>query len=124
FAGFQLTKTKLDQIDFDVQETGEERRGEGYVVDEYVYMKNYKLIPPGALDFVDHLDYLMLVAGRLPAHIPACFSEKFTNVKSVCVRKWVDCVTALDVNHFLRFLKSQRFLRSLSLLSASFGQEF
>ena len=123
FAGFPLTKTKLDQINFDVQETGEERRGEGYVVDEHVYMKNYELIEPGALDFVDRLYYPSLIAARLSAHIPTCFSEKFTNVKSVCVMMWKDYVTAVDVTHFLRFLKSLSFLRSLNLSSVSFDQE-
>ena len=99
FAGFQLTKTMLDQIDFGVQideSTGRER-----VSTEYVYMKNYHLIEPGALQFVRSVNYNRLlnhVTGEFPR-----FSQKFTGIKDV----WATAKVK-DADHFLLFLKSLR----------------
>ena len=56
FAGFQLTKVMLDQIDFGVKVIVSFPRGirsECEVVsNEYVYTRNYHLIEPGAVHFV------------------------------------------------------------------------
>ena len=41
FAGFQLTKTKLQQIDF-----GMPAESNDYLFNEYICMKNYNLIDP------------------------------------------------------------------------------
>ena len=115
YSGFQLTNVNVDQIDFGVQidETGRER-----VSAEYVYMKNYQLIERGALDFVRCVDYTRLLH-HVAGEFPRCFSEKFTDI---------DCIKATaevqDVDQFLWFLKSLRFLRKLELADTSFSQEF
>lgn len=69
FAGFQLTKTTLDQIDFGV--AVENENGEETLSIEYVYLKNYHLIDD-TLDFMDHLDF-----NRLPVEVPNDFFQKF-----------------------------------------------
>ena len=113
FAGFELTKVDVEQIDFGVQiENGEET-----VCNEYVYMKNYHLIESGALHFVDRVNYTDL-SSHVTGEFPRCFTQKFTHVKYVSATAKVQ-----DTDHFLWFLKSLRFLKSLSL-DPELGQEF
>ena len=116
FSGFQLTSTMLKQIDFGVQ-TNESIRRE-YVNMEYVYMKNYHLIEPGALHFVHHVNYSDLLS-YATGEFPLCFSQKFTNIYLVYATAKVQ-----DVDHFLRFLKSLKSLNRLELLKTELGQAF
>ena len=116
FCGFQLAKVGVEQIDFGVQvdeETGAER-----VCNEYVYMKNYHLIEPGALK-VYCIDYTRLMS-NITGEFPRCFSQKFTGIEKVVAKAEVQ-----DVDQFLWFLKSVvRYLKCLELASAAFNQEF
>ena len=116
FSGFQLTNVNVDQIDFGVRVDA--RTGKECVSDEYVYMKNYQLIEPGALDFVRLVDYTRLLS-HVTGEFPRCFFEKFTGIEEVRVTARVQ-----DVDQFLRFLKSLRFLRRLDLANTKFSQEF
>ena len=114
FAGLQLTNVKADQIDFGlkVDEHGE------WVSNEYVYMKNYHLIEPDALDFVWLIDYTQLLS-NVTGEFPRCFSQKFTGIEKVEVHGVVK-----DPDHLLWFLKSLRFLRELELRNVKFSQKF
>ena len=115
FAGFQLTKTMLEQIDFGVQVNA---RGEECVSNEYVYMKNYHLIEPDALHFVYRIDYNGLLS-HSTGEFPCCFSQKFTDIQ------WVEATAKVqDADHFLSFLKSLRSLRRLELTNTGLGQKF
>ena len=114
FAGFQMNKTKLDEIDFDVQVV----KGRETVFNEYVYLKNYQLIDPdGTLDFICFIDYTRLMS-KVPGEIPVCFFKKFIGVYHVRAK----CVQ--DESHFLWFLKSLRSLRKLELDCSGLSQEF
>ena len=108
FSGFQLTNVNVDQIDFDVQVNEESERE--YVSNEYVYMKNYHLIEPGALHFVHHVNYSDLLS-HVTGEFPRCFSQKFTDVHSVYVEGVIE---EPDQLHW--FLKSLRFLRILKFV--------
>ena len=44
FGVFQLAKTQVDEIDFDVRVTNEYGREYEHVSDEFIYMKYYHLI--------------------------------------------------------------------------------
>ena len=115
FAGLQLTKATLDQIDFGAfvnEETGREN-----VFNDRVYMKNYHLIEPGALHFIDRVHYNYLLY-HVNGEFPHCFSQKFTGIKSV------EATVVQDVDHFLWFLRSLRSLRRLKLTLTELGQEF
>ena len=117
FSGFELTKVNVDQIDFGLQV--DESSGEETVYDEYIYLKNYQLIEPGALlPFVHHVDYTRLLS-NVTGEFPRFFPQKFTDVHSVQARSVIK-----DPNQFLRFLKSLRFLRVLDLGHVKLGQEF
>ena len=116
FAGFQLTKTMLDELDFGVQIN---EYGEEHLSDDYVYLKNYHLIEPGALDFITVLNYTGLMS-NVPGEFPICFSKKFTRVKEVIF--YTDEIK--DEKHLLWFLKSLRALRSLVLDCSYLSQEF
>ena len=127
FCGFQLTNVNLDQIDFGVQvdesddEEDEDEDNEGGIerlYNEYVYMKNYHLIEPGALHFVHRIDYTRLLS-NVTGEFPRCFPQKFTDIEEVQVHSVVE-----DSDHLLWFLKSQRFLRSLELEDTKLSQEF
>ena len=115
FAGLQLSKTMLDQIDFGVyvDEFGRERAD-----NEYVYLKNYHLIEPGALQFIEKVDYILLL-NSVTGEFPRCFSQKFTGIEEVHATAKVQ-----DADHFLWFLKSLRCLESLTLESTGLSQEF
>ena len=114
--GFQLTNVNVDQIDFGVQV--DERSGEERVFNEYVYLKNYHLIEPGALHFVDRINYIRLLS-NVAGEIPHCFSQKFTGINKVHATAKVR-----DTNHLLQFLKSLRFLRKLELENTQLSQKF
>ena len=114
FAGLQVTKMNLDQIDLGVQ--GDRR----YQTErkEYIYMKNYHLIEPGALDIVYNVDYTRLLS-HVNGDFPRCFFQKFTGIG------WVEATgNVQDADHFLWFLKSLRSLKSLELANTGLGQEF
>ena len=113
FAGFELTKIKLDEIDFDVQVEEEQE----IVSEEYIYLKNYHLIEPDALRFIKRVDYGRLV--HVTGEFPSCFSKKFTGIEAV--RAETEAVQ--DIRHFCWFLKSLKLLTTLEL-SCSLGQEF
>ena len=112
FAGFQLTKVNVDQIDFGVSEPCKR------VSNEYVYMKNYRLIEPGALPFIHRVDYHLLLS-HVTGEFPRCFSQKFTGIRRVFVKKQVQ-----DERQLLWFLKSLRSLRDLDLQGVRLSQEF
>ena len=118
FAGLQLTNVNVDQIDFGAQvdELGEIRRE--WVSNEYVHMKNYHLIEPGALHFVQRVDYTRLLS-CVTGEFPRCFSQKFTGIDWLQVNGVIE-----DAAHLLWFLKSLRFLRGLVLVDSVFSQEF
>lgn len=111
-SGFRLSKVNVDQIDFGVQ-VGKER-----MCSDYVYMKNYQLIEPGALYFVDRVNYTSLLSG-VTGEFPRCFSQKFTGI---------DCVIATaevqDADQFLWFLKSLKCLKCLELEKTGLSQPF
>ena len=114
FAGLQLTNVKLGQIDFGVQVDGRIER----VSNEYVYMKNYHLIEPGALHFISGVEYPDL-ASNLTGEFPHCFSQKFTGIE------WVSATAEVqDADRFLSFLKSLRSLGRLGLVNTGLSQEF
>ena len=114
FSGFNMTNVNVNQIDFGVQVDEDEER----VCNEYIYMKNYHLIEPGALKFIHKVDYTRLLSSVI-GEFPRCFSQKFTGVESVRVHSVVE-----DADHFLWFLKSLKFLRRLELVNAGLSQEF
>ena len=114
FSGLQLTNMNVDQIDFDVQIAD----GEETMSNECFYMKNYHLIEPGALHFVQHVNYTRLLSG-VTAEFPLCFSRKFTDIESV----WATAKVP-DAHHFLSFLKSLKFLNDLKLEKTELSQEF
>ena len=115
FAGFQLTNVDIDEIDFGVyfDQSGKERMDT-----EYVYMKNYHLIEPNALHFVELVRYNSLMS-YVTEEFPRCFFEKFTGIEEVKVYGVVK-----DPNHLLWFLKSLRFLKIFELESTGLSQEF
>ena len=112
FAGFELTEIKLDQIEIDLQVKPQKE----FVFDECVYTKNYQLIEPGALDFIQTVDYSRLMA-NVPA-IPRCFLKKFT-----CIH-WVKASSVSDPDHLLEFLKSLGSLTRLHLIHSELNQSF
>ena len=116
FAGLQLNNVNVDQIDFGAH--FDERFREDRVHNEYVYMKNYHLIEPGALHFVNQIDYTRLL-NHVTGEFPRCFLLKFTDIGQVLTTAKVQ-----DPDHFLRFLKSLRSLRSLWLDGTRLGQAF
>ena len=117
FCGFLLTNVNVDQIDFEAQVDEDDDEFE-YVHNEYVYMKNYHLIiEPGALDFVQSVDYTRLLS-HVTGEFPHCFFQKFTGIKEVEVQGVVK-----NLDHLLWFLKSLRSLRKLEL-GAELSQKF
>ena len=113
FAGFQLTSTMLEQIDFGMQVHGRER-----VCTESIYMKNYQLIEPGALHYIREVDYTRLLS-HVTGEFPRCFAQKFTGIKVVQVTDRIE-----DADQFFWFLKSLRSLRELILIKTGLNQEF
>ena len=115
FCGLQLANVNMDQIDFCVQldEAGYEE-----VYNEYIYMKNYHLIEPGALLFLQRVDYTSLLS-HVTGEFPRCFSQKFTGIRTVRAKSEVQ-----DAGQFLWFLKSLRLLEVLHLEKTGLRQEF
>ena len=110
FSGFQLAKLDFDQIDLGLQV-------DKWVWNEYVYLKNYHLIEPGALHFINEIDYERLLS-NLSGEIPRCFARKFTDVRTVWVNHEVQ-----DEPQLLLFLKSLRSLGEL-MQNTTLSQEF
>ena len=125
FAGFQLTNTLLDELDFGVElitktsSFGESNEYES-VSDERFYLANYQLIKPGALHFIHRIDYTRLMS-QVPSGqpLPSCFLEKFNGIDVVDVGE-----TVQDESHFLRFLSSLKSLQILRLFAPKLSQEF
>ena len=119
FAGLQLANVNVDLIDFGA-EVLEAFDGDAYerVSNEYIYMKNYHLIMPGAQHFVRRVNYTRLLS-YVTKEFPRCFSQKFTGIRIVRVDGIVK-----DPDHLLWFLKSLRFLDDLVLDSTGLSQEF
>ena len=120
FAGFRLTKTTLDEIgDFEMQVVVNEY-GHDYerVFNEDIYMKNYHLIEPDALEFINELYYNLLRSVE-PGELPDSFFDKFAWVETVHAREAVE-----DARHLRWFLKSLRSLKKLDLRDSQLGQEF
>ena len=115
FSGFQLIKVDVEQIDFGL-EVYDDESDWGY--NEYVYMENYHLIEPGALQFIFRVNYSCLVF-YATGEFPRCFFQKFTGIEHVSTSAKVQ-----DVDHFLWFLKSLRSLKGLELGRTGLGQEF
>ena len=116
FSGFQLTNVNVDLIDFGVHVDINDSE---WVCNEYVYLKNYHLIEPGALSFVLRIDYTSLLRNAA-GEFPSCFSQKFTGIVEVQVHGAV-----ADADHLLWFLKSLKFLRVLGFTGdAKLSQEF
>ena len=118
-AGFQLSKTILEQIDFVVQVVEEEEEPSyEWVYNEYVYMKNYHLIEPGVLHFVRRVNYTRMLR-HVTGEFPRCFSQKFTDIE------WVYATAEVqDADHFLWFLNSLRTLKRIVLEDSELSQEF
>ena len=115
FAGLQLTNMNVDQIDFGVQI---DEYGHNSVCNEYMYMKNYHLIEPGALQFVEVVNYTHLLS-HVTGEFPRCFSQKFTGIEMV----WATAEVP-DAGHLLWFLKSMKSVRTLALEKTGLSQEF
>ena len=81
-------------------------------------MKNYHLIEPGALHFVDQINYTLLLS-NLTGEFPRCFFQKFTDIHWVYTSDKVP-----DVDQLLWFLKSLRFLEGLVLKKTGLSQKF
>ena len=113
FAGLQLTN--VNQIDFGVQVN--EGGHYEWVYNDYIYMKNYHLIKPGALQFIRQVDYTRLMS--VTGEFPRCFFQKFTDIKEVRAMAKVQ-----DPDHLLWFLKSLRSPRRLDLGEEVQSQEF
>lgn len=123
FAGFQLTSTMLDDIDFGVRASAA-RLGSWcnsslqWNSNEYLYLKNYQLIDPDAtLEFINQFNYNFL--GNRIKDIPIDFFRRFTGIEWVGAHGEVQ-----NENHFLWFLKSLRSLRELYLYRSQLAQEF
>ena len=116
FCGLQVANVNVDQIDFGMYVN--EASGRERVCNEYVYLKNYHLIEPGAMHFVYWIDYNRLLS-NVTGEFPLCFSQKFTGIEEVHVDGVVE-----DPDHLLWFLKSLRFLRSLGFKTTKLSQEF
>ena len=97
-----------DEIDFGVHVEEEDDEEREVVCNEYVYMKSYQLIGSGALDFIDTVHYNLLLRSSVSGDLPSCFHQKSTGIKSISAKDTVN-----DADQFLRFLKSQSFLRDL-----------
>ena len=115
FGGLQLANVNVYQIDFGLHF---DRFGGAYVCSEHAYMKNYHLIEPGTLHYLEHVDYTLLLSG-VTGEFPRCFSQKFTGVRRIYASAQVP-----DADQFLLFLKSLRLLRNLYLEKTGLGQEF
>lgn len=114
FAGFRLTKSTLELMDFGVEEHETYER----VFSEHLYMKNRQLIDPDVnLDFVLSFNYsrLMHVAG---GEIPSWFFQRFANIQGIEASRPVR-----DLDHFGWFLSSSRTLH-LQLDRAWLDQDF
>ena len=128
FSGFQLINVtnviNVNQIDFGMRiietEPVDEDDESAYewVDNEYVYLKNYDLIEPGALHFIDDVKYNYLLS-CMTGELPLCFFQKFTGIEEVQVTDEVK-----EEAHLLWFLKSLRFLRILVLKDVELSQEF
>ena len=113
FAGFQMTQEMVDQIDFSFLEITSLIFAE--LLTERVYMRNYQLIEPGDLDFIQYVHYDRLMY-RLTGELPSCFAKKFTGIEEVSAGG------AIEDEQLLQFLKSLRALRKLTLTSNTFNQ--
>ena len=110
FAGFQVTKAMLDQIDFKPRQ---------FYHDECVYLKNYGHIDPDAvLNFLRRVDYIHLMNSVI-GELPTCFFKKFPAIREVQIADKIE-----DPNHFLYFLKSLRLLRRLNLYNSQLDQKY
>ena len=123
FSGFQLTNVNVNRVNFGgevlEEETEEDIIHESeYAFNEYVYMKNYHLIEPGALQFIQRVHYSSLLS-CVNGEFPRCFSQKFTGIEEVQVDGLVK-----DPDHLLWFLKSLRFLKELELRNVKLSQKF
>ena len=112
YAGFPLTKTMLDQIDFGVEIEG----GKEMVSLEYIYTKNYHLFD--GLDFDGFIDYNHLLE-NFSGHLPSCFFRKFTSISCLLVGEPV-----ADADQLLWFLKSLGSVRRLRLEYTGLDQPF
>ena len=116
FAGFRLSNfLMLDKIDFGVQVVESDGFKREKVTDEYVYLKNYQLIEPGALHFIKTVDYSRLMDN---GGIPDCFARKFSQVQCVRVRGAVE-----DETNLLQFLRSLSWLRTLNVYHSFLSEE-
>ena len=125
FAGLQLTREKLEEVNFNVQiqdNVGTANRNFKF------YLANYRLIEPDEeVKFTNYVNYTILMIGvhaEMAAKFPSCFWQKFSGVERVfgsSVGTWPET----NASHFLWFLKSLSSLRSLQLYSCSeLTQEF
>ena len=113
YAGFPLTKTILDQIDFGVQINKE---GKEVMSLEYIYTKNYHLFD--GLDFGGFIDYNRLL-NNFSGQLPNCFFRKFTTIR------WLRAEGPVaDAKHLLWLLKSLGSVRKLHLEYTGLGQPF
>ena len=113
FAGFQMTKWALKQMDFCFQENARS------IFNELVYIKNQDLIDPDAsLDFITTFNYSRLMQAE--REIPSWFFKRFTEIHRV--ETGSDKVQ--DPEHFRWFLSSLRTLSNLDLKNSELGHEF
>lgn len=110
FSGFEMTKTRFDEIDFGKRPEQENN--------EYVYMQNYKLIDSEAvLDFIKSCDYPRLISFTT-GEIPDGFFKKFPAIKVVRANDAVQ-----DEKQFLSFLKQLSWLARL-ILGTELSEKF
>ena len=109
FAGFRMTKTLLEQIEFDASADEHNNYRYSLFSSEYICLKNCHLIEPGALHFFNSLDYTRLMK-YVVEEIPSCFFKMFTGPLTI---RAFDLVQ--DEDHLLSFLGSLSTLRFLEL---------
>ena len=102
FAGFPLTETMLEGLDFGMETLEDRDRWLTFekVSNEFIYMKNYQLIhPDDTLRFIRRLDYNCLIA-NVTNEIPSDFFKKLGSVQVIV------CGAVGELNHLLWFLSS------------------
>ena len=114
FAGFELTRVCVDEIDFGIRVVDESE----CLLNEYVYLKNYHLIDPNdTLEFISCLDYSNLI--DVTRDIPSWVFKKLPGIRVITTSRRVK-----GIGHFFWFLKSVRSLHHLWLRHSRLGQEF
>ena len=120
FAGFDLSQTKLDRMDFTVPVDEGILWAWAWKCMEF-YLNNIDLIDPNEpVEFTMPINYTNLMR-HFDGKLPSCFFQKFKGIELVLADK------IEDVDHFLWFLKSlnsRNSMRMLYLKYSGLDQEF